>query len=179
MWKAQRNCCLAGCITWLRLGQFSCRWQKWLFPVERHKVQSSPKCRGVLQFLKAKIPRIFAMRHFPALLSPEVFWKVGGYRFGSTAKKCSAGENYGNVGQIRIRWESLLCPEVGTGLLGCCPSLCGRVPSCGTCSPAWEPPGLAGFWGRGVPRLWVQMVSRRLLLLPERLGVLSSAEEHH
>lgn len=42
--------------------------------------------------------------------------------------------------------------------LGCLasglPSFCGRVPSCGICSPAWEPPGLVGFGGRGVPRLW-------------------------
>lgn len=33
--------------------------------------------------------------------------------------------------------------------VGCCSSLCGQVPSCETCSPAWEPPGLTGFGDRG------------------------------
>lgn len=133
----------------------------------------------MLHFVTAKIPRISVMHRFPALLSSEVFQKVGRYHFGSTAKKCSAGENNGNMGQVSIRWESLLCPEAATGLLGCCSSLCGRVPSCGTCGPAWEPPGLAGFGGRKGPRLWAQTVSRRFLLLPERLGVLRSTKEHH
>lgn len=112
------------------------------------------------------------MHHFPALLSLEVFAKAGRYCFGSPAKKCSASEKNGNKEQVSIRRESQLCPEAATSSLSCCLSPCGRVPSCGTRSPVCEPPGLAGAWGRRVPRLWVHMVSRRLLLLSGRLGVL-------
>lgn len=59
------------------------------------------------------------MHHFSALLSTEAFQNVERYHFGSTAKYCRVGENKGSTGHISLRWESLLCPEAVTWLLGC------------------------------------------------------------